>query len=341
MGSMNIHPTRAWGRFPPQQIFHLGRYLLIQQLRGTERFPLVLMLELTHRCNLACAGCGRIREYRDTLDQMLSVEECLVSATEADAPVVAVSGGEPLLHPHVHEIVTGLVEQRRFVYLCTNGLLLQDSLARFSPSPYLSFNVHLDGLAKTHDRLAGRQGVFARAVAAIEAAREAGFRVCTNTTVYKGTDPDEVGQLLSLLMERGIDGVLLSPGFGYEAVEDEIFLTRAEVRRLFRAILARADGIRFYNTPLYLAFLRGERELPCTPWGNPTCTPQGWKRPCYLLTDGYSRTFRELMDETDWERYGPGRDPRCANCLVHSGFEASAVLAMSRPAGLVEALARS
>jgi len=322
-------------------ILHLSRYLLIKKLKGETRFPLVLMLEPTHRCNLACAGCGRIREYRDTLSQMLSVEECLASAAEADAPVVAVTGGEPLLHPAIEEIVAGLIEQRRFVYLCTNGLLMKESLGKFTPNPYFTFNVHLDGLAETHDCLVGRRGVFAKAMEAIEAAKRAGFRVCTNTTVYKGTDPGEISQLLSLLMERGVDGVLLSPGFSYEAVEEEIFLTREEIHRLFRTILSHADGVRFYNTPPYLEFLKGERELQCTPWGNPTRNPQGWKQPCYLITDGHCRTFRELMEGTDWGRYGVGKDPRCANCLVHSGFEASAVLSMGRPAELAKAMAWS
>ena len=327
--------------FPPRQLLHLSRYLLAKKLGGEKRFPLVLMLEPTHRCNLSCTGCGRIRECGDTLDQMLSVEECLASATEADAPVVAIGGGEPLLHPFIKEIVAGLIEQKRFVYLCTNGLLMKESLGKFTPSPYFGFNVHLDGLVETHDLLVGRRGVFARAMEAIESAKRAGFRVCTNTTVYKGTDPREINQLLSLLMEREVDGVLLSPAFSYEAVEEEIFLTREEIHRLFRAIFSRARGLRFYNTPPYLELLRGERELPCTPWGNPTRTPQGWKQPCYLLTDGYCRSFRELMEGTDWERYGPGKDPRCANCLVHSGFEASAVLSMGKPAEMVRALAWS
>jgi len=325
--------------FPLRLILHLSRYLLAKKLKGEKRFPLVLMLEPTHRCNLSCAGCGRIREYSDTLNQMLSVEECLASAAEADAPVVAVTGGEPLLHPAIGEIVAGLIEQGRFVYLCTNGLLMKESLGKFTPSPYFSFNVHLDGLAETHDRLVGRRGVFAKAMEAIEAAKREGFRVCTNTTVYKGTDPGEISQLLSLLMERGVDGVLLSPGFSFEAVEEDIFLTREEIRSLFRMILSQVKGVRFYNTPPYLEFLKGERELQCTPWGNPTRNPQGWKRPCYLLTDGHCRSFRELMEETDWERYGVGRDPRCANCMVHSGFEASAVLSMGRPAELVRAIA--
>jgi hopanoid biosynthesis associated radical SAM protein HpnH len=327
--------------FPPQQMLRLSHYLLSKKLSQEKRYPLVLMLELTYRCNLSCAGCGRIREYRDALSQALSVEQCLASAAEADAPVVAVSGGEPLLHAGVQEIVAGLIEQKRFVYLCTNGLLMQKSLAKFSPSPYFSFNVHLDGLAETHDRLVGRRGTFDTAVEAIGAAKRAGYRVCTNTTVYKGTDPNEIKQLLSLLMDQGVDGVLLSPAFGYEAVAEDIFLTRNEIQGLFRTILSHPNGIRFYNTPPYLELLKGERELECTPWGNPTRTPQGWKQPCYLLTDGYCSSFRELMETTDWERYGLGRDPRCANCMVHSGFEASAVLSMGRPAGLAKAISWS
>ncbi len=327
--------------FPPQQMLRLSRYLLTKKLAQEKRYPLVLMLELTYRCNLFCAGCGRIREHRNTPGETLSVDECLASAAEAGAPVVAVSGGEPLLHPGVQEIVDGLVEQKRFVYLCTNGLLMQESLGKFKPSSYFSFNVHLDGLAGTHDRLVGRRGTFDKAVKAIGAAKQAGFRVCTNTTVYKGTDPREITQLLSLLMKQGVDGVLLSPAFGYEAVAEDIFLTRKEIQGLFRTILSNPDGVRYYNTPPYLELLKGERELQCTPWGNPTRTPQGWKQPCYLITDGYCSSFQELMETTDWERYGSGRDPRCANCMVHSGFEASAVLAMGRPAGLAKAIAWS
>lgn len=327
--------------FPPQLMLHLGRYLMAKKIAREERFPLVLMLEPTHRCNLACAACGRIREYRATLEQTLSVDECLASAVEADAPVVAVSGGEPLLHPGIGDIVAGLVSQGRFVYLCTNGLRMQASLEQFTPSSHFSFNVHLDGLAETHNRLAGRAGTFERALDGIEAAKRAGFRVCTNTTVYKTTGPDEIVQLVSCLMDRGVDGVLMSPGFSYEAVGDDLFLTRRQIHQTFQAILANLKKARFYNTPPYLAFLKGERELPCSPWGNPTRTPQGWKQPCYLLTDGYRSSFRQLMEETDWERYGPGRDPRCANCKVHSGFEASAVLAMSRSAELFRAMAWS
>jgi hopanoid biosynthesis associated radical SAM protein HpnH len=318
--------------FPLPLVLGLARYLVAKRVRGERRFPLVLMLEPTHRCNLSCAGCGRIREYDHRTEVALRAEDCLASAVEADAPVVAVSGGEPLLHPEIERIVKGLVAQGRFTYLCTNGVLLRQSLNKFTPSPYFSFNVHLDGLADTHDRLTGRPGTFDRAIEAIRVAVEAGFRVCTNTTLYRDTDSVEIIGLISLLMDCGVDGALISPGFSYEAVADDIFLSKEEVHRTFQWLLPRLNGGRLINTPPYRAFLKGERELQCSPWGNPTRTPQGWKQPCYLLTDGYCQSFRQLMEETDWERYGHGRDPRCANCKVHSGYETSAVLSMLRPA---------
>ena len=323
---------------PLQMVLSLGRYLVTRKLKNDGRFPLVVMLEPTHRCNLSCVGCGRIREYRDTLDQVLTVDECLASTEEAGAPIVAVSGGEPLLHPKIDEIVAGILSQGRFVTLCTNGLLLEESLQKFTASTAFSFSVHVDGLAETHDRLAGRSGTFASAMRAIGTAKKKGFRVLTNTTVYNDTSPAEITQLLALLMERDVDGVLLSPGYGFEAVEAEIFLDADQIDDRFREILSANHKVRFYNTPLYLQFLRGQMDLSCTPWGNPTRTPQGWKRPCYLLTDGYCDSHLELMEETNWERYGPGRDPRCANCRVHSGFETSAILEMSKPATLLKTI---
>ena len=324
--------------FPLQLVLHLGRYLITKKLMREERFPLVLMLEPTHRCNLSCAGCGRIREYRDTMEQVLSMEECLASAMEADAPVVAVSGGEPLLHPEIAKIVSGLILQGRFVYVCTNGVLMKEALKEFRPSPHLSFNVHLDGMAETHDSLVRRRGTFAQALTGIEAAKQEGFQVCTNTTVYKDTNPADVVQLISHLTNCGINGVLLSPAFSYEAVDDDIFLTQEQIHRRFQDILSSLKKVRFFNTPVYLEFLKGERTLECTPWGNPTRTPQGWKRPCYLLTDDHCESFQQLMKETDWDRYGPGRDPRCANCKVHSGFEASAAREMFRAGQLAKAM---
>jgi hopanoid biosynthesis associated radical SAM protein HpnH len=319
--------------FPIQLNLRLANYLIRKTLSGQRRFPLVLMLEPTHLCNLRCAGCGRIREYGSTLDQKLTVEECLASVEEAGAPVVAVTGGEPLLHPGIQEIVTGIISGKRFVYLCTNGLVLESSLGKFQPSPYLAINVHLDGLASTHDGMAGRQGVFDTALKGIQAAKEAGFQVCTNTTVYKGSQPREIRELLRLLMYAGVDGLLLSPAFSYEAVDEEVFLSRDEIVGLFREILRPPNHRRYYSTPLYLDFLKGERELECTPWANPTRNPQGWKSPCYLITDRHFGSFAELMEETEWEKYGVGRDPRCQNCMVHSGFEATAVSEVGRDLG--------
>ena len=328
-------------RFPLGLVLGLGRYLMTRVLRGEDRFPLVLMLEPTHRCNLFCAGCGRIREYVQADEVAMSAEACLAAAAEADAPVVAVSGGEPLLHPEIEDIVNGLIAQGRFIYLCTNGLLLQESLDKLPRHPYVSLNVHLDGLAQTHDRLTGRQGTFEAAMDATSAAREARFRVCTNTTLYKATDPQEIIELLSQLMDAGVDGALLSPGFSYEAVEEDIFLSEHEIHSTFQMLLPRLNGTRLMNTAPYRAFLKGERYLGCSPWGNPTCTPQGWKQPCYLLTDGYCESFSQLMEDTDWERFESGSDPRCADCLVHSGYETSAVVAMLRPARrLRDALSR-
>ncbi len=321
--------------FPLPLVLGLARYLVAKKIRRERRFPLVLVLEPTHRCNLSCAGCGRVREYDHRTEVAMSAEECLASAVEADAPVVAVSGGEPLLHPDVERIVEGLVAQGRFTYLCTNGVLLRRSLDKFAPSPYFSFNVHLDGLAETHDGLTGRPGTFDQAIEAIQAAVQAGFRVCTNTTLYKNTDAVEIVGLISLLMDCGVDGALISPGFSYEVVADDIFLSEEEIHRTFQWLLPRLNGARLINTSPYLSFLKGERELRCSPWGNPTRTPQGWKQPCYLLTDGYCESFRQLMEETDWERYETRRDPRCASCKVHSGYETSAVLAMLRPVELL------
>ncbi len=316
--------------FSRQLSLSLTKYLVKNKLQGRERFPLVLMLEPTHLCNLACAGCGRIREYESTLGEMLNTAECVASAEESGAPVVAVTGGEPLLCPDIEDIVRELVDRKRFVYLCTNGLLLEKSLNKFLPSPYFSFNVHLDGLAVTHDCMAGRNGVFDAALRGIEAAKSAGFQVCTNTTVYKGTDAGEVRRLLQLLMDRRVDGLLLSPAFSYEAVDDELFLSREEIRGLFRAILRPADHHRYYSTPLYLDFLRGERDFQCTPWANPTRNPQGWRSPCYLISDNHYSSFSELMEQTHWERYGVGKDPRCKHCMVHSGFEGTAVMEVGK-----------
>ena len=312
-------------RFPLSLSFDLARYLLKQRLRGVEKFPLVLMLEPTHQCNLACVGCGRIQEYRDTLGESLTLEECLKSVEECGAPVVTVTGGEPLLYPPVFELVEELVNRKKHIYLCTNAILLEKALPRLPRSPRLALSVHLDGLAATHDRLLGRPGLYDLCIQAIKAAKAQGFRVCTNTTIYKESDVQEILSLFAYLTQLGVDGILVSPAYSFEGVAPELFLSREEIQEKFVQLTQNYMNFRYFSTPLYLSFLRGERHYDCTPWANPTRTPQGWRAPCYQILDCHHPTFGELMDKTNWERYGPGRNPRCAQCMMHSGFEPSVV----------------
>lgn len=308
-------------------------YLLRKRMAGEKFFPLVLMLEPLHACNLSCAGCGRIREYADTMHQRLSIEQCLAAATECGAPIVSVCGGEPLIYPEIEVLVESLVMRRKHVYLCTNGLLLAKKAHSLRPSKRLFINVHLDGMEDTHDRLVGRRGAFAEAIRGIVDAKIAGFQVCTNTTVYRDTDMNEVAVLFGYLGELGVDGLMISPAFGYESVcqsdpagAANIFMTRDEVREKFREAETLLRRSRLTASPIYLEFLRGERELPCAAWANPTYNVRGWRGPCYLLGDSHYETYRELIDSTEWDRFGPGGDTRCAHCLVHCGFEPAAVL---------------
>lgn len=312
-------------RFPLSLSYDLARYLLKQRRQGAEKFPLVLMLEPTHQCNLACQGCGRIQEYRDSLGQSLTLEECLTSVEECGAPVVTVTGGEPLLYPPVFELVQELVQRHKHIYLCTNAILLEKALPRLPHSPRLTLSVHLDGLAETHDRLLGRPGLFHVAIKAIKAAKARGFRVCTNTTIYKESDVQEIGTLFAQLTQMGVDGILVSPAYSFEGVAPELFLSREEIKEKFTRLTQDRRQVRYFSTPLYLSFLRGERHYDCTPWANPTRTPLGWRAPCYQILDRHYPTFAELMTRTDWEQYGPGRDPRCSQCMMHSGFEPSVV----------------
>ncbi|HHT9104282.1 MAG TPA: adenosyl-hopene transferase HpnH [Candidatus Wujingus californicus] len=303
----------------------LIKYLIKNKLLAIKRFPLVLMLEVTHACNLACEGCGRIREYKETMKEMLNTEECLQAVEECPAPVVTVTGGEPLMHPEIDRIINGIINRKRHVYLCTNGLLLVNAIKKLKPSKYFNVNVHIDGLAKTHDAIAGK-GVFERATDAIREAKRAGFRVCTNTTIYKNTTEDELEGLFSFLEGLGVDGMLVSPGFSFEHNKNEIFLCRKEVEERFGFIYGISSRYKILNSPLYLKFLKGERHLRCTPWGNPTRNYMGWKSPCYLITDAHYKTFSEYMENTDWERYQEGGDPRCKDCMMHCGFEPTVVL---------------
>src|SRR5262245_1696775 len=313
---------------PIAQMWTVATYLLGKRLRGERRFPLVLMLEPLYRCNLACAGCGKIQYPANVLRSQLSVEECLRAVDECGAPMVSIPGGEPLLHPEIDRLVEGLVARRKYVYLCTNALLLEEKLDLFTPSRHLSFSVHLDGLEPEHDAAVCRPGTYERAVRAIRAALERGFRVTTNTTLFDGADPARVAAFFDEAMSLGVEGMMVSPGYAYEAAPDQQhFLARERTRELFRAVFARGSRRwRFNQSPLFLEFLMGSRDYDCTPWAMPSYGVFGWQRPCYLLQEGYTKSYAELVDSTRWERYGHASgNPACRDCMVHSGFEASAV----------------
>jgi hopanoid biosynthesis associated radical SAM protein HpnH len=315
---------------PVAQVWAVAKHVWGHRLRGVQRYPLVLMLEPLLRCNLACAGCGKIQHPPAVLRKQLTSEQCFAAAEECGAPVVSIPGGEPLLHPQIGEIVAGLVARRKFVYLCTNALRLEESLPRFVPSKYLALSVHLDGLRDEHDRAVARPGTYDIAVQAIRAARRQGFRVTTNTTLYQGVSPQRLRQFFDEMTALGVEGLMISPGYGYASAPDQAhFLSREQTQALFRELLHGGKrSWRFHQTPLFLEFLQGGFALDCTPWGNPTYNVFGWQRPCYLLSDGACASFRELMESTDWSAYGPHNgDRRCTDCMVHCGYEPSAVAA--------------
>jgi len=288
---------------------------------------MVLMLEPLEACNLRCIGCGRVREYQDVMDLRMPVDEALRAAAAAGAPVVSISGGEPLLHPKIGDIVQGLIEQRRWVYLCTNGLLLRESLEKFRPDRRLCFVVHLDGTERVHDYVTQQSGTYETALASIKLALARGFRVCTNTTVFHGSDVEDAKELFRTLAGLGVEGLMLSPGYAYEQVEErDLFLQREESVRVFRRILDGGERLPFYDNPLFLDFLRGKRRYECAAWAIPTYTVLGWRKPCYLIADEHVEELSEILDPALWARYGPGRDPRCAGCMLHSGFEPASVL---------------
>jgi hopanoid biosynthesis associated radical SAM protein HpnH len=303
----------------------MTKYLLRKRMGNQERFPLVLMLEPTHRCNLTCSGCGRIREYHDTINEEMTLEECLRSVDEADAPVVTITGGEPLLYSYAEELVKAVLERRKHIYFCTNGLLLEESLSKFGPHSHFTWNVHFDGTETVHDVIIGRRGGFKKAMAGVAAAKAAGFRVSTNTTVYRETNVDDLEELFIQLTAAGVDGILVAPGFSYEEVTREVFPTRKEIMEKFRRIQKWGRRFPIISNPIYLDFVSGKRTLQCTPWGNPTRNSQGWKAPCYLITDAHYPSFGELMAKTDWDYYASGRDRRCSQCMVHCGYEPKVV----------------
>jgi hopanoid biosynthesis associated radical SAM protein HpnH len=313
---------------PVVQQARIASYILAQKIRGRRRYPLVLMLEPLFRCNLACAGCGKIDYPKAILDRHMSVADCLAAVDECGAPVVSIPGGEPLLHPEIDTIVKGIVARKKFVYLCTNALLMEKKLPLFEPSVYLTFSVHLDGLEDEHDHAVAQKGVFERAVRAIRAARARGFRVTVNCTLFNNAEPERVAEFFDFCGTLGVEGITVSPGYAYErAPVQQHFLNRQQTKQLFRDIFRRGKGRNwvFNQSSLYLDFLAGNQDYRCTPWGNPTRNIFGWQRPCYLVGEGYAKTFKELMETTDWDRYGTGAYEKCADCMVHCGFEPTSV----------------
>ena len=309
---------------PLIQQYRVARYILGRKLRGVKRYPLVLMLEPLFQCNLACAGCGKIDYPKDILQKRLSVEEC-------GAPMVSIPGGEPLIHKDMPRIVEGIVARQRFVYLCTNAILLSKHIDEYRPSPYLTFSVHLDGNRERHDESVCQEGVFDKAVAAIRLARSKGFRVTVNCTLFQQENPDDVADFFDMAMTLGVEGITVSPGYSYQhAPRQDVFLGRSASKQLFREIFKRGRERHarwsFNHSSMFLDFLAGNQSYQCTPWSTPTYNIFGWQRPCYLLTDeGYASSYASLMEDTAWERYGVGRNPKCNNCMAHCGYEGTAV----------------
>jgi len=323
-------------RFPLALHTSMVKSFIRNAVEGRKIFPLVLMLEPTHRCNLYCAGCDRIRLHRDEFPADLTMDECVNSIVDSGAPVITITGGEPLMYPEIVPLIEKTLLLKKHIYLCSNGLLMDSFLDKIKPSPFFTINIHLDGMEETHDRIVCRPGTFRTALEAIKKARRLGFRVTTNTSVYKNTHVGELKELFELLKGIDITGIIIAPAFSYETVQDDIFMTRDEVAEKFRAMGPLFGKYPFISSPLYLDFLMGKRDLKCTPWGNPTRNPLGWKSPCYLITDKYYGSFAEMMENTDWQKYENRVDPRCRNCMVHSGFEATTVRnAFSSPCDLL------
>lgn len=318
---------------PLLQAARIGAYIFKQKIKGTKRYPLVLMLEPLFRCNLACPGCGKIQYPRDVLKKNMSPEDAFKAIEDCGAPVVSIAGGEPLMHPEIETIVNGMIARKKFVVFCTNAILLEKNLHKFTPSPYLTFSIHLDGMREQHDHAVDRNGIFDVAVNAIKAVQAKGFRVNTNTTVFDGEKPEKLHELFDFLADMEIDGMTISPGYSYALAPDQDhFLKREQSKNLFREALApmntkRGARWKFTNSPFFLKFLKGEIDYDCTPWGNPNYNVFGWQKPCYLLNEGYAETFSELLETTKWEDYGhKSGNPKCKDCMVHCGFEPTAVI---------------
>src|ERR1700761_2473200 len=319
---------------PMRQAARMGAYLMKQRLSGNDKYPLIVELEPLFQCNLACEGCGKIQHPEHELRRRMPVAQAVGAVEECGAPMVSIAGGEPLIHPEIDEIVRQLVKRKKFVYLCTNALLLEKKLDKFTPSPYFSWAVHIDGLRERHDESVAREGVFDKAVSAIKAAKAKGFRVTTNTTFFTHDSPETVRSVLDFLNdELEVDQMMISPAYAYEKAPDqEHFLGVTQTRELFKAAFAdgRRKKWRLNHSPLFLDFLEGKADFQCTPWGIPSYSLFGWQKPCYLMADGYTKTYQELLETTDWDKYGRGKDPRCENCMAHCGYEPTAVVASTK-----------
>ena len=334
-----FEPTKEGKRSrnrPIELSLRLGWYLIKNRIQGRKRFPLVTMLEPLEMCNLACIGCGRIREYKPVLDHVMSVNDALSAVEESGAPIVSLAGGEPTIHPKIDEIINQLVERKYFVYCCTNALLLERQLQKIPPSKYFCWVVHLDGMETKHDESVARAGVFKKAVSGMQVALEKGYRVCTNTTVFNNSDVGDLRAMFKFVAGLGVEGSMISPGYDFQDVADQdLFLSRDQAKSVFRDLLDPKENTesRFYNNPLYLNFLRGEKEYQCTAWSNPTYTVMGWRKPCYPLADEHVSDVNDLFETELWdEKYGVGRDPRCSNCMMHCGFESATIFqAISTP----------
>ena len=319
---------------PVRQTVRIGSYIMRQKLARRERFPLLVELEPLYQCNLACAGCGKIQQPDDLLRRRMPVEDAIAAIEESGAPMVSIAGGEPLIHPDIDKIASELIKRRKYVFLCTNALLMEKKMDLFKPSQYFAWAVHIDGLRERHDESVARDGVFDKALSAIAEAKRRGFRVTTNTTFFTHDSPDTVRRVLDFLNDEvEVDAMMISPAYAYEKAPDQDhFLGVEQTRKLFSEAFAdgRRKRWRLNHSPLFLDFLEGKADFDCTAWAIPSYSLLGWQRPCYLMADGYVKTYKELVEQTDWSKYGRGRDPRCANCMAHCGYEPSAVLATSR-----------
>ncbi|MBS0349813.1 MAG: adenosyl-hopene transferase HpnH [Proteobacteria bacterium] len=315
---------------PLIQTYRIARYLISKKIQGDQRYPLVLMLEPLFQCNLACAGCGKIDYPDEILRKRLTVEQALAAVDECGAPMVSIPGGEPLIHKDMAQIVKGIIARKKFVYLCTNALLLEKKIDEYEPSPYLTFSIHLDGNRERHDASVCREGVFDKVIEVIKLAKSKGFRTNINCTLFQGESPEEVAEFFNFVTDLGVDGITMSPGFSYEhAPRQDVFLARTQTKQLFRNIFKLQRKTKRWpisQSSLFIDFLNGNQTYQCTPWSNPTYNIFGWQKPCYLLVDeGYAPTFKALMEETDWENYGTGNNPKCDNCMAHCGYEGTAI----------------